>query len=117
MEIDANTAVADMYTSVSKEVMIYGILTNKILVGATVIGFSRSGDYMNKEYFDKKLKVFLIVDVVFDDIKEMVQNNAKNPNQFKSMFQQINRIGLNQILFVEDAMKHTDISRLGCLVG
>ena len=108
MEIDANTALADMNKSVSKEVTIYGILTNKILVGATVIGFSRSGDFMNKEYFEKKSKVFSILDVVFDNIKEMIQNNAKNPNQFKKMFQQIERIGLNQILFVMKILEYQE---------
>ena len=106
MENDANTAVADMNKSVSKEVLIYGILTNKILVGATVIGFSRSGDYISKEYLDKKSKVFLILDVVFNDIKEMIQNHAKNPGQMKSMFQQITQLGLNQILFVMKILEY-----------
>ena len=106
MENDANTAVADMNKSVSKEVLIYGILTNKILVGATVIGFSRSANYMNKEFFDEHLEVFSVLDVVLDDIEEMIQNNAKNPDQMKSVFQRIEQIGLNQILFVMKILEY-----------
>ena len=63
MENDANTAVADMNKDVSKSVMIFGILTSKILVGTTVIGFSRSGNYMNKEYLDNGL-MEIKVDIV-----------------------------------------------------
>ena len=91
MENDSNTGVADMY--VSKEVMIYGILTNKILVGATVIGFSRTANYMNQEFFDEKSEVFSVLNVDFDDIKEIIQDLG----QFSSTIQ---HIGLNQILFV-----------------
>ena len=106
METEANTGVADINKNVSKEVMIYGMLTNKILVGATVIGFTRSGYYMNKEFFDEKSEVYTILDVVFGDIEEIIQNHAKNPDQMKLMFQQIKQIGLNQILFVIKILEH-----------
>ena len=100
MENDANTAVADVSKDVSKELLIYGILTNKILVGATVLGFSRSGNYINKEFFDEKLEVYSIVDVAFNDIEEIIQNHAKNPGHMKSVLEHFKQIGLNQILFV-----------------
>ena len=99
METDANTAVANMSKNISKEVMIYGILTNSIIVGATVLGFSRTGNYMNKELFGKKLEVYSITDVEVQDIEEIIQNHANDPVQMKSIFQNIKRIGLNQILF------------------
>ena len=100
MENDANTAVAEVSKDVSKEVLIYGILKNKILRGATVLGFSRSGNFMNKEFFDERLDVYSIIEVVFDDIEEIILNHAKNPGQMRSMLNQIKQIGLNQILFV-----------------
>ena len=100
MENDANTAVADMNKNVSKEVMVYGILTNRILAGATVIGFSRSGDYTSKEFFEQKSEVYSIVDVGLEDIEEVIGNHAKNQGRIKSMFKQTKQIGLNQILFV-----------------
>ena len=106
MENDANTAGANVSQAVSKELMIYGILTNKILVGATVIGFSRSGNYLNKEFFDEQLHVFSVLDVVFDDIEEMIKNHVKNLTQLKTIFHQIKEIGLNQILFVMKILEY-----------
>ena len=100
MDNDANTAVADINKNVSKELMVYGILTNKILVGATVIGFSRSGDYTSKEFFGQKLEVFSIIDVDLDDIEKIIGNHDKNQGHINSMFKQIKQLGLNQILFV-----------------
>ena len=106
METDANTAVADMNKDVSKAVMIFGILTSKILVGATVIGFSRSGNYINKEYLDNDSKVYSIVDVTINDVEMMIQGQAKDPIQMKSILKQIRQVGLNQILFVMKIFEH-----------
>ena len=106
MENDATTAVADMNRNVSKAVMIFGILTSKILVGATVIGFSRSGNYMNKEYLNNDSKVYSIVEVTIDDVEMMIQNQANNPDQMKSILKQIKQVGLNQILFVMKILEH-----------
>ena len=100
MESDANTAVTDRSKNVSKEVLIYGMLTNRILLGATVLGFSRTGNYMNKELFGKKLEVYSITDVDVQDIEEIIQNHTKDPLQMKTIFQKIKQIGLNQVIFV-----------------
>ena len=106
METDANTAVADMSKNISKEIMIFGILTNRILVGATVLGFSRTGNYMNKELFGKQLEVYSITNVEIQDIEEIIQNHANNPEQMKSIFQQLQQIGLNQVIFVMKILEH-----------
>ena len=108
MNKKVNTAVADVSENVSKEVMVFGILTNKILMGATVLGFSRSGNYINKEFFEKKLEVFTLTDIVFGDIEEMIQRHAhsRNRGQIQSLFQQIEQIGLNQIIFVMKILEH-----------
>ena len=50
----SNNAAALPSRDVSKEAMYFGILTNKILPGATVLGFSRSGNYINKEFLHNK---------------------------------------------------------------
>ena len=106
METDANTAVVDMNKNVSKAVLIFGILISKILVGATVIGFSRSGDYINKEYLDNDSKVYSIVDVTINDVEMMIQSQAKDLFQMKSVLKQIKQVGLNQILFVMKILEH-----------
>ena len=108
METDSNTAVADLSKNISKEVMIYGILTNSILVGATVLGFSRTGNYMNKELFGRKLEVYSITDVEIQDIEEIIQNHANNPVLMKSIFQQLKQIGLNQVIFVMKILEHQE---------
>ena len=106
METDANTAVANMNKDISKAAMIFGILTSKILVGATVVGFSRSGNYMNKEYLDNDSNVYSIIDVTIEDVKMMIQNQAKDPLKMQSILKQIEQIGLNQILFVMKIFQH-----------
>ena len=47
---------------VSKEAMYFGILNNKILPGATVLGFSRSGNYINKKLLCRRSEVYNLVD-------------------------------------------------------
>ena len=99
----ANNAAALPSRDVSKEAMYFGILSKRILPGATVLGFSRSG---NKEFFDNKSEVYTLVDVDIEDIQETIQNRAKDPEQIKSIFKKIKHIGLNQILFVMKILEH-----------
>ena len=109
MKKKATSAAAEVSREISKEVMIYGLLTNKILKGATVLGFSRSGSYMNKEFLDNISKVYSMVDVVTEDVKMMIKTNeAKDRGQIESILKQINQVGLNQILFVMKIMEHQD---------
>ena len=60
----ANNAAALPSRDVSKEAMYFGILTDKILPGATALGFSRSGNYFNKEFLQNKSETYTLVDVV-----------------------------------------------------
>ena len=107
MKKKATSAAAEVSREISKEVMIYGLLTNKILKGATVLGFSRSGSYMNKEFLDNISKVYSMVDVVTEDVKMMIKTNeAKDRGQIESILKQINQVGLNQILFVMKILEH-----------
>ena len=106
---DANSAAASPSENVSKEAMYFGILTNTILPEATVLGFSRSGDFINKQFLDRKSEVYTLVDVDMEDIQETIQNHANEPDKVKSIFNQIKQIGLNQILFVMKILEHQEL--------
>lgn len=89
--------------------MIFGILTNGILPGATVLGFTRSGKVMNKEFLAKKSKVYTLLDVDiddYDDMEGMIQKHTKDPEQIKIVFRNIKKIGLNQIIFLMKILEH-----------
>ena len=89
--------------------MYFGILTNEILPGSTVLGFSRSGNYIEKEFLHKKSESYTILEVEFDDIQEIIEKHAKDLySQTESIFNQLKRIGLNQILFVMKILKHAE---------
>ena len=100
LEEASNNAAALPSKEVSKEAMYFGILTNKILPGATVLGFSRSGNFIEKEFLNIKSEAYTLLDSELKDIKGMIENHAKDPDQIKLIFNQLKQIGLNQILFV-----------------
>ena len=104
----ANNAAALPSRDVFKEAMYLGILNNKILPGATCLGFSRDGNYFKKEFLYKKTMVYNLMDVDTDDFQNKIQTRVKDPEQIKSIFQKIKHIGLNQILFVMKLMEHQE---------
>ena len=104
----ANSAAALPSRDVFKEAMYFGILTNKILPKATVLGFSRDGNYIQKEFLLKKSEVFNLIDVHIEDFQEKIQSLAKDPKQIKSIFKKIKQIGLNQILFAMNILEHQE---------
>ena len=102
---DSNKAFAVPSQDVSIEAMIFGILTNKILPGATVLAFSRSGDFDNQELLDKESQVYSILDLEDKDIQEIIQKNIKDSEQRKSILKQIQKFDRNQILFLMQMLK------------
>ena len=104
----SNNAAADPSRDVSKEAMIFGILTNKILPEATVLGFSRSGDFINKDILDKKSEVFSLLDLTDEDIEELIQNHVKDPERRESVLHQLQKFDWNQILFVMQMLKQQE---------
>ena len=52
-----------------------------------------------------------LVDVGIRDIQEMVQKHAKDPEKMKSIFNKVEQIGLNQILFVIKILKTKKIQK------
>ena len=106
---ESNNAAALPSKDVSRKSMIFGILTNGILPGATVLGFTRSGKVMNKEFLAKKSKVYTLLDVDiddYDDMEGMIQKHTKDPEQIKIVFRNIKKIGLNQIIFLMKILEH-----------
>ena len=77
----SENAAVDPSSKVSKAAMIFGILTKRILPGATVLGFSRSGDFINKEFLDKRSEVYSIQDLTDEDIEELIQKHIKDPER------------------------------------
>lgn len=88
--------------------MYFGIITNKILPGSTVLGFSRSGNFIEKEFLNTNSEAYNLLDVELEDIQEIIEIHAKDPNQMKLIFSQLKQIGLNQILFVMNILKHQE---------
>ena len=104
----SNNAFARPSKDVSKGAMYFGILTNRILPGTTVLGFSRSGKFIEKEFLNIKFEAYTLLDVELEDIQGINENHAKDPNQMKLIFSQLKQIGLNQILFLMKILKHQE---------
>ena len=73
-----------------------------------MLGFSRSGKFINKEFLNAKCEMYTLDDVDTKNIQETIQNHAKDPEKIKSIFQKIKQIGLNQILFVMQILEHQE---------
>ena len=104
----SNNAAALPSRDVSKDAMNFGILIKKILPAATVLGFSRSGKFINKEFLHEKAEVYTLVDVIIEDFQKTIQQQLKNSNQIKSIFKKLKQISLNQIFFVMKILEHQE---------
>ena len=107
MKDHVNSAEANLNSELSFELMIFGLLTKEILPDATLLGFSRSGDFKKRELLDSQSQIFSIVDLTEEDILEMIKV-VEDPNQREAILKQIKKIDRNlknQILFVTQMMK------------
>ena len=103
-----DATVNDPDRDISYNTMIAGILSKKILPDSTVLGFTRSGDFLNKELLNNKSDVFSLVDLTEEDVETMMMQVVENPDQRKAIEMHINSIarGLQtQILFVKEIIK------------
>ena len=103
-----DATVNDPDRDISYNTMIAGILSKKILPDSTVLGFTRSGDFLNKELLNNKSEVFSLVDLTKEDVETMMMQVVENPEQRKAIEKHINSIatGLQtQILFVKEIIK------------
>ena len=67
------SAAADPSRDVSFETMIVGLLTKQILPGATVLGFSRSGDFINRELLEGRSEVYSIKKLSWEDVETFIK--------------------------------------------
>ena len=63
---------SDVTEEIDFPTMIVGILTKYILPYSTVLGFTRSGDFLNRDLLWGKTEVFTIIDLNFFDIVDLI---------------------------------------------
>ena len=73
-----------------------------------MLGFYRSGDFINKDILDKKSEVFSLLDLSDEDIEELIQNHVKDPERRESVLHQLQKFDWNQILFVMQMLKQQE---------
>lgn len=108
MEGLANAAAAEPSRDVSFEEMIVGLLTKQILPGATVLGFSRSGSFINREFLNGKSEVYSIEELSWKDVETFVEKTTENEELKKKILQQLRVISRDlhyDILFLKEIVK------------
>ena len=108
MESEAIAAASQQNEKISFNTMIFGLLTKQILPDATVLAFSRSGEFFNKEFLNGESSMFSIVELTEEDIEKMIGEVIEDPEKRRSILQQIQEIDeelQTQILFVRWIMK------------
>ena len=108
MESEAIAAASQPNEKISFNTMIFGLLTKQILPDATVLAFSRSGEFFNKEFLNGESSMFSIVELTEEDIEKMIGEVIEDPEQRRSILEQIREIDeelQTQILFVRWIMK------------
>ena len=73
MEGQALAAAADLSEKISFETMIVGLLTKQILPDATVLGFSRSGSFFNREFLKGKSELYAFEALSWKDVKTFIE--------------------------------------------
>ena len=118
MEGPATAAAADPSRDVPFEALILGIISRKILPDATVLGFSRSGSFINREFHNGKSEVYTIEELSWEDVETFIQNTTETEELKEKILQQFEQIdeGLrHDILFLKQIVKiaHQGKSQLG----
>ena len=112
---DAIYAAADSLKEITYQTLIVGILAKHILHKATVLGFSRSGDYIKREFLDNRCEVYSIRRLLSDDIRSMIGQAVENEELRKSILEQMSKITWNfknQIFFLKLIVKLSLSQRL-----
>ena len=78
MEGQALAAATDPSEKISFETMIVGLLTKQILPDATVLGFSRSGSFFNREFLKGKSQIYDFKNLTWSDIETFIEKTTKN---------------------------------------
>ena len=105
---DATINASDVSEKIDLPTLIVGILTKKILRDSTVLGFSRSGDFLNRDLLKGKAEVFTIKDLDSEDVKNLINMALDSQEQREAVLKQIESIDddlKTQILFVKEILK------------
>ena len=104
---DTKIAGADPCKEISFQTMILGLLAKHILPNSTVLGFTRSGQFINDELLKNKAEIFSFVDLTRKDVETMIEV-IERPEQRRVVLQFIRSISSelrHQILFVKEIIK------------
>ena len=99
---------ANLSREIDLPTLIVGILTKKILPDSTVLGFSRSGDFLNRDLLKGKAEVFTIKDIDSDDVETLINMAIDSQEQREAVLKQIESIDddlKTQILFIKEIVK------------
>ena len=102
---DATMHAADVSRDIDLPTMIVGILTKQILPHSTVLGFTRSGDFLNRDLLKGKTEVFTIKDIDSDDVETLINMAIDSQEQREAVLKQIKSIDKAlqvQILFIKE---------------
>ena len=105
---DATMHAADVSRDIDLPTLIVGILTKQILPHSTVLGFSRSGDFLNRDLLKEKAEIFTIKDIDSDDVENLINKAIDSREQREAVLKQIKSIDKAlqvQILFVKEILK------------
>ena len=89
---DATMHAADMSEKIDLPTLIVGILTKQILPHSTVLGFTRSGDFLNRDLLKGKAEVFTIKDIDSDDVETLINMAIDSQEQREAVLKQIESI-------------------------
>ena len=99
---------ADLSKTIDLPTLIVGILTKQILPHSTVLGFTRSGDFLNIDLLKGKAEVFTIKDLRPKDVETLIDMAIDSHEQKEAVLKHIRSIDRAlqvQILFVKEILK------------
>ena len=105
---DATMHATDVSEKIDLPTLIVGILTKQILPHSTVLGFTRSGDFLNRDLLKGKAEVFTIKDIDSDDVKTLINMAIDSQEQREAVLKQIESIDnelKTLILFIKEIVK------------
>ena len=88
--------------------MIVGLLTKQILPDATVLGFSRSGSFINREFLNGKSEVYSIEELSWEDVETFIEKSTETEELRERVLQQLGKIAKDlrhNILFLKQIVK------------
>ena len=88
--------------------MIVGLLTKQILPDATVLGFSRSAPFINKEFLNEKSEVYSIENLTGEDVQTFIIKTTEEEELREEILQQLGKISSSlqhDILFLKQIVK------------